>query len=464
MTQNIITRFAPSPTGMLHIGGVRTALFNYLFAKANGGKFLLRIEDTDKERSTDGATEVIFEGMKWLGLDYDDEVVFQSKRKARHQEMVQALLDNGAAYYCYASKEELAELREQAALRQQRFKYDRRWRNRAAGDAQSGVEPVVRIKAPLEGVTTFTDVIQGGITIPNDDLDDFIIQRSDGSPTYMFAVVVDDYDMSISHVIRGDDHLSNVAKQIIIYNALGFAIPEFVHIPLIYGEDGKKLSKRHGATSVTEFRDGNYLPQAMRNYLLRLGFSHGDDEIISDQQAIKWFDLKHVGKSPARFDYKKLDSLNSHYFHQIIDSELLEELSVKLRRNYTEKEQRRLVALMPELKIRCSNIDELAVSVGFLFEDFDVKAVLSDNAAKIMDDNKMMIEPVINFVKNVKSFTHDTLYEDAKEFAASSDFKMKHVAAIVRSAMTGLHISPSIFEIMEVLGRDEVVSRLKKFI
>lgn len=462
MTKKIVTRFAPSPTGMLHIGGARTALFNYLFAKANSGKFLLRIEDTDKERSTDAAKEVILEGLAWLGLDHDGEIVYQSEREARHQEMVRRLIDKGEAYYCYASKEELAELREQAMQENKRFKYDRRWRDRDASEAPAGVEPVVRIKAPIDGVTKFKDLIQGEITIPNDDLDDFIIQRSDGSPTYMFAVVVDDHDMEISHVIRGDDHLANVAKQMLVYNAFGWDMPEFAHIPLIYGEDGKKLSKRHGATSVTEFRDMDYLPVAMRNYLLRLGFSHGDDEIISDSQAVEWFNLGSVGKSPARFDYKKLDSLNSHYFHQIDNKELIAQIQQKLVRDLSKEELRRFEALMSELKVRARNFEELFLSSKFLLEDFDLKNSLSENALKIVNDNRDLLVPLVSFVEGIADFAHDALYEGCKAFAEDNGYKMKNVAGVIRSALTASHISPSIFEVMEILGKEEVVTRLRQ--
>ena len=464
MTNKIVTRFAPSPTGMLHVGGARTALFNFLFAKANNGKFLLRIEDTDKERSTDQAKDVILGGLEWLGLDHDDELVYQSQQYKRHQAIVDQLIAQGKAYKCFASKEELAKLREDSAKENKRFKYDRRWRDRDPKDAPEGIEPVVRIKAPLEGVTVFNDLVQGEITIPNDDLDDFIIQRSDGTPTYMLAVVVDDHDMEVSHVIRGDDHLANVAKQVIIYQALGWVIPEFAHIPLIYGEDGKKLSKRHGATSITEFKDMHYLPKAMRNYLLRLGFSHGDDEIISDAQAIEWFNLEAVGKSPARFDYKKLDSLNGHYFHQIPDAELINHLGALLDRDFTIEEYRRFKALISELKSRACNIEELFLSSKFLLESFNPVDEISEKANKIITENKDLILPIIEFLQKLPEFRHDNLYSDCKVFAEDKGVKMKNVAGIIRGALTASHISPSIFEVMEVLGRDEVILRLQKFI
>ncbi len=459
--KKIITRFAPSPTGMLHIGGARTALFNYLFARANGGEFLVRVEDTDKERSTDEAVNVIIEGLNWLGLSPDQEVVFQSKQVKRHQEIVNYLLKTGGAYKCYASKEELAELRENAINQNKRFKYDRRWRDKDESEAPKDVEPVIRIKAPLEGYTVFNDLVQGDIKIPNDDLDDFVIQRSDGTPTYMLAVVVDDHDMKISHVIRGDDHLANVAKQIVIFNALGWDVPKFAHIPLIYGEDGKKLSKRHGATSVTEFKNMEYLPVAMRNYLLRLGFSHGDDEIISDLQAIEWFNLESVGKSPARFDYKKLDSVNMHYFQQQSNEELLDKLIVLFNKSLSAIEKSRLDALMGELKARAHNLTELSISSKFIFEDFDYKNFLTDKSEEIIIANKEIIENLNKFLITINSFTHENLYNNVKDYAEKNTLKMKNVAAIIRVALTGSHISPSIFEIMEVLGKNEVIKRLE---
>ena len=455
MTKNIITRFAPSPTGMLHIGSARTALFNYLFAK-----YLLRVEDTDKKRSTELAKNVIIEGLNWLGLDYDDEIIFQSKRKKRHQEVVKELLANGNAYYCYSSKEELAKLREEAQKNNHRFKYDRRWRNKDPESAPKNVKPVVRIKAPMEGNTLFNDLVQGNITIPNDDLDDFIIQRDDGTPTYMLAVVIDDYDMNISHIIRGDDHLSNVAKQIVIYNAMGWDIPAFAHIPLIYGEDGKKLSKRHGATAVTEFKDLGYMAVAMRNYLLRLGFSHGDDEIISDEEAIKWFNIDNIGKSPARFDYKKLDSLNAHYFHLTDNKVILSSLQNQFKRDFTQKELDRLNKLLDEIKVRSKNIFELNYNIQFLLEEFDFNNLLTEKAQKIIKENISIKIELINLLSKINDFSHNVLYEKTKSYTEKHDYKMKNVAALLRAALTASHISPSIFEIMAVLGKEETIKRL----
>ena len=296
----VVTRFAPSPTGFLHIGGARTALFNWLYARHNKGKFLLRIEDTDRERSTDAAIDAIFEGMKWLGLDWDEEPVFQFSRRARHAEIAQQLLDEGKAYYCYASKEELAEMREQARAESRPPVYDGRWRDRNPSEAPSGVDPVVRFKSPNEGATIIHDRVQGDVTFANEQLDDMILLRADGTPTYMLSVVVDDHDMGVTDIIRGDDHLTNAARQKQLIEAIGWTVPNHTHIPLIHGPDGAKLSKRHGALGVEAYRDMGYLPEALRNYLLRLGWSHGDDEVISTEQAIEWFNLENIGKSAAR--------------------------------------------------------------------------------------------------------------------------------------------------------------------
>ncbi len=320
----VVTRFAPSPTGFLHIGSTRTALFNWLYAKHHNGKFLLRIEDTDRKRSTEEAVDAIYGGMKWLGLDWDEEAISQFSRRQRHTEIAQQLLDDGQAYYCYCSPDELAEMREQARAAGSTRLYDGTWRDRDPGDGPAGIDPVVRLKAPLDGETTLNDQIQGAVTVANGQLDDMILLRADGTPTYMLAVVVDDHDMLISHVIRGDDHLTNTFRQIQIYRALGWKLPTFAHMPLLHGSDGTKLSKRHGALGVEAYRDMGFLPEALNNYLLRLGWSHGDDEIISREQAIKWFDLDAIGKGPARFDMDKLTSLNSHYISQAEDGRLVQ--------------------------------------------------------------------------------------------------------------------------------------------
>ena len=380
----VITRFAPSPTGMLHIGGARTALFNYLFAQNQQGKFLLRIEDTDKERSTEEAITEILSSLKWLGIDYDGEIFYQSKAANRHKQIAERLVKEGKAYYCYATVEELDALRQEASKNNKRFKYDRRWREAGTKEIPSGVEPVIRIKAPLAGVTEFDDQVQGSITINNQEHDDFVILRNDGSPTYMLAVVVDDHDMGITHIIRGDDHLTNCSKQILLYEALGWEKPVFAHIPLIYGQDGRKMSKRHGATAVSEYKNMGYLAIAMRNYLLRLGFSHGDDEIITDEQAIAWFNLQNLGKSPARFDIKKLNNLNGHYLRETSDKILLEHIINNIG-ELSEIELERLVKLIPELKIRSITLNDLVYSAKFIKEDFMILDELTDKAKVILE-------------------------------------------------------------------------------
>jgi len=461
MGTEVRVRFAPSPTGMLHIGGARTALFNYLFARNQQGKFLLRIEDTDKTRSTKEAEQEILNSLKWLGLVADEDPIYQSARETRHKEVVQQLLDAGQAYYCYATKEELDGLREEAQKNNQRFKYDRRWRDRDVAEAPEGVEPVVRIKAPLNGQTKFTDLVQGEIAVQNEELDDFIILRSDGTPTYMLAVVVDDLDMGISHVIRGDDHLTNTPKQIIIYEALGLKAPNFAHIPLIYGPDGKKMSKRHGATATSEYRELGYLPEAMRNYLLRLGFSHGDDEIISDEDAKNWFNFEHVGKSPARFDFKKLDNLNAHYLREKPDTELFQFLVSELG-DFSETEEYRITSLLTEIKARATNLNELKSAITFLRDDFEISSDLEGKARKALDDAEEAAKKIIEFIEGQENFDHQALYEASKEFAEQTALKMKIIAGFIRVGLTGSHISPSIFEIMQVLGKEEVIARLNK--
>ncbi|MDP8917376.1 MAG: glutamate--tRNA ligase, partial [Pseudomonadota bacterium] len=319
----VVTRFAPSPTGFLHIGGGRTALFNWLYAKRHGGKMLLRIEDTDRERSTDAAITAILDGLKWLGLDWDGDVVYQFSRAVRHKEVAESLLAQGRAYYCYASQQELEEMREAAKREGRPLRYDGRWRDRDPSEAPAGVKPVIRLKAPTEGETVVEDEVQGRVVWQNKDLDDLVLLRSDGTPTYMLAVVVDDHDMDVTHVIRGDDHLTNAARQTQIYQALGWNVPKMAHIPLIHGPDGAKLSKRHGALGVEAYRSLGYLPTALRNYLVRLGWSHGDQEIFSTQEMIDAFDLGSIGRSPARFDFAKLENLNGHYMRQTSDEDLV---------------------------------------------------------------------------------------------------------------------------------------------
>lgn len=459
----VITRFAPSPTGFLHIGGARTALFNWLFARHHGGKFLLRIEDTDKKRSTQEAIDAILDGMEWLGLNWDDEVIYQSKGAGRHAAAAHKLLDEGKAYRCYCTPEELAELREQAQKEGKAFQYDRRWRDRDPSEAPEGVDPVIRLKAPLEGETVVNDLVQGEVRVPNSDLDDMVLLRSDGSPTYMLAVVVDDHDMGITHAIRGDDHLTNAFRQKVIYEALGWDVPEFAHIPLIHGPDGAKMSKRHGALGVESYRDMGYLPEALRNYLLRLGWSHGDDEIISTAQAVKWFTLDNVGRSPARFDFDKLASVNQHYLKEA-DNARLAELIVPLLEGKTgqmlnDTIKARLVRGMEGLKSRAKTLPELAEGAVFYVarpEEW------TDKAVKALDDEgKTLLSGLLENLGALGEWNHDALEQAVQSFAEAQDTKLGKVAQPLRAAITASHISPSMFEVMAVLGKEETIARLR---
>src|SRR2546423_2584905 len=375
MSETIVTRFAPSPTGFLHIGRARSALFNWLYARGRGGKMLLRIEDTDRERSTQAAIDAILDGLTWLGLHWDGETVYQFSRSERHREVARTLLETGGAYRCYASAKELAQMREKARSEGRAKLYDGRWRDRDPAEAPPGVEPVIRLKAPLTGETVIEDQVQGRVVWQNENLDDLVLLRSDGTPTYMLAVVVDDHDMGVTHVIRGDDHLTNAARQTQIYNALGWRAPVMAHIPLIHGPDGSKLSKRHGALGVDAYRAMGYLPTAMRNYLVRLGWSHGDQEIFSIDQMISAFDLPQIGRSPARFDFAKLENLNGHYLRQMADTDLLRELECvlpyvaggsELASRLPPQVRRQLLAAMGAPKERAQSPVELADGAEFV--------------------------------------------------------------------------------------------------
>lgn len=460
----IITRFAPSPTGYLHIGGARTALFNWLYAKNTGGKFLLRIEDTDKERSTEPAIEAILNGMKWLGLDWDGVEIYQSQNIKRHQEVVQQLLDKGAAYYCYSSKEELEEMRAKAVAEKRPYKYDGTWRNHPASEAPKDIKPVVRLKAPLEGETVIEDMVQGRVVVRNTEQDDMVLLRSDGTPTYMLAVVVDDHDMGITDIIRGDDHLTNATRQKLIYDALEWQTPKFAHIPLIHGADGAKLSKRHGALGVEAYRDMGYLPEAMRNYLLRLGWSHGDDEIISTDQAIEWFNVGSIGKSPSRFDFNKLNNLNGHYIREAEDSRLFEIitplLEEKIGQKLSELSKTSILKGMNGLKQRAKLLTELSESAVFYAVDhigsFTDKALESLN-----DEGKRIITLIVAELETIGNWEHDNIEMVLREVSEKENIKLGNLMAPLRAAITGSHNSPSMFEAMEILGKEEALKRLK---
>ena len=382
----IITRFAPSPTGFLHIGGARTALFNWLFARHHNGKFLLRIEDTDRKRSTKEAVEAIYDGIKWMGLNWDGDAISQLSRIEEHTKLVEQLLADGKAYKCYCTPEELTAMRESARAEGRPVRYDGHWRDKSDTDAPSGIEPVIRLKAPQNGETVIADLVQGEVKVANDQMDDMVLMRGDGTPTYMLAVVADDHNMGITHVIRGDDHLTNTFRQHQIYDALDWDTPIFSHIPLIHGADGSKLSKRHGSLSVESYRDDGILPEAMRNYLLRLGWAHGDDEIISTEQAIKWFDLDGVGKSPSRFDIAKLTSLNAQYLREANSAMLAgliePALGARLSRNLTGEERARIIKGIDGLKERAKTVVELADNAFFYIAPRPIQ--MNEKAAKLL--------------------------------------------------------------------------------
>ena len=459
----VVTRFAPSPTGFLHIGGARTALFNWLFARHHGGKYLLRIEDTDRARSTTEAIDAIFDGLGWLGLDHDGEPLYQSTRALRHGEVARQLLAGGKAYHCYCTPEELAEMRETARREGRQPRYDGRWRDRDPAEAPPGVPPVIRIKAPLDGETVNRDLVQGDVAIPNAQLDDLILLRADGTPTYMLSVVVDDHDMGISHVIRGDDHLTNAARQIIIYRALDWPLPAFAHIPLIHGPDGAKLSKRHGALGVEAYREMGYLPEAMRNYLLRLGWSHGDEEIISTAQAIEWFDLDAVGRAPARFDLTRLDSLNAYYIRETADTALATAIAPRLQsalgKPITEATRARLAAAMPGLKPRAKTLVELADNAAFLAADRPL--VPDEKAAKLLDDAaRARLGGLRDVLQPLPDWQIETIEAAVRDFAEAQGLKLGKLAQPLRAALTGKTTSPGIFEVLTALGREESLARI----
>src|SRR3954453_505220 len=468
MTETIITRFAPSPTGFLHIGGARTALFNWLFARRYGGKMLLRIEDTDRERSTAAAINAIIDGLTWLGLTWDGEIVFQFSRAARHREVAEKLLAAGRAYRCYATPEELTEMRE-AARREGRSRlYDGRWRDRDPAEAPADVKPVIRLKAPQTGETIIEDKVQGRVAWQNTDLDDLVLLRSDGTPTYMLAVVVDDHDMGITHVIRGDDHLTNGARQKHIYDPLGWSVPEMAHIPLIHGPDGSKLSKRHGGLGVDAYRAMGYLPEAMRNYLVRLGWSHGDQEIFSTEEMIAAFDLTGVGRSAARFDFAKLENLNGHYIRHSDDQSLVKmfegELDylpggADLKAKLNDRTRSQLLKAMPSLKERAKTLIELMEGAYFIFADRPLE-IEPKAAALLTPANRELIGRLRRRLEEVAPWTAETTEAAMRAFAETNNLKLGAVAQPLRAALTGRATSPGIFEVLDVLGRQESLGRL----
>jgi len=452
----VVTRFAPSPTGYLHIGGARTALFNWLYARHTGGKFLLRIEDTDRARSTTEAIDAILDGMRWLGLDWDGHEYYQSQFWSRHAEIAHRLLERGAAYRCYMTQEELAEQREKAKAERKPFRISSPWRD--VTENQGDKPYVIRIKAPQEGETVIDDQVQGRVTVQNSEIDDFILLRSDGTPTYMLAVVVDDHDMGVTHVIRGDDHLNNAFRQLAIIRSMGWPEPTYAHVPLIHGPDGAKLSKRHGAMGVDAYRDElGLLPEAVANYLLRLGWGHGDDEIINPDQAIEWFDLPHVGKSPSRFDFKKLENLNGHYIREADDGRLTELVARHLELNADQ--QVLLRRAMPELKARATTLDQLAEGARFLFAQRPLDV---DEAAEslLTAEARSILASAFRDLDALAEWEPTALEAAIREVAETSGVKLGKLAQPLRAALTGSTTSPGIFDVLALLGRDESLARI----
>ena len=464
----VVTRFAPSPTGFLHIGGARTALYNWLYAKHTGGKFLLRIEDTDRERSTPEAVEAIFDGLNWLGLTADEEPTFQFARRDRHAEVAHELIKAGKAYYCYCSQEELQEMREKARAEGRPMKYDGTWRDRDASEAPAGVKPVVRLKAPQEGDAVISDQVQGDVRVANDQLDDYVILRGDGTPTYMLSVVVDDHDMGITHVIRGDDHLTNAFRQKALYDAMGWDVPIFAHIPLIHGPDGAKLSKRHGALGVDAYRDEmGFLPEAVNNYLLRLGWGHGDEEIISQDQAIEWFDIKDVGKGAARFDFAKLTNLNGVYLRQADDTRLANDIAPLIAKQIgvdaiDAAQKEILIKGMSGLKERAKTLIELADSSAFYVTDGVTS--FNEKAQSLIDSApEGLFAELAKELDTLDNWTEENVDAGVRNIAEKLDQKLGKVAQPLRAVLTGSNSSPGIFEVMIVLGKSQTLKRIRKF-
>ncbi len=453
----VVTRFAPSPTGYLHIGGARTALFNWLFARHHGGKALLRIEDTDRKRSTQDAIDKIIEGLDWLGLDYDAPPLFQSDRASRHAEVAQQLLAKGHAYKCFATPEELEAMREEQRAKKLPLRYDRRWRDRDPGEAPAGAGYVIRLKVPTEGETAIEDAVQGRVVVQNAEIDDYVLLRADGTPTYMLAVVVDDHDMGVTHVIRGDDHLNNAFRQLPIIKAMGWLEPVYAHIPLIHGTDGAKLSKRHGAVGVEAYRDDEgVLPEALFNYLLRLGWGHGDREEISREEAVELFDLAGVGKSPSRIDPKKLQNLNGHYIREADDARLAALVAPRIG---PKADVALLIRAMPVLKVRAHNLNELAEGARFLFARRPL--ALSEKAAALLDETgRHILAQVAEALHGETDWTTEALEATTKALAERLELGLGKLAQPMRAALTGTTTSPGIFDVLVLLGRDEALARI----
>ena len=465
----IVTRFAPSPTGYLHIGGARTALFNWLYARGRGGKFLLRIEDTDRERSTEAAVAAILDGLAWLGLNWDGEPTYQFARAPRHQEIAEALLAAGHAYRCYCTPAELEAAREKARTEGRPPVYDGTWRDRDPKDAPAGVKPSVRFKAPSSGETVIDDQVQGRVVFQNENLDDLIILRGDATPTYNLSVVVDDHDMGVTHIIRGDDHLTNAARQSQIYAAMGWSRPVFAHVPLIHGPDGAKLSKRHGALGVDAYRDLGYLPAGLRNYLVRLGWSHGDDELMTTKQMLQWFDLPAIGRSPARFDFQKLANVNGHHLRETANAELATAVRTMLatspehaalNKTMTDADWTRLEGAMPGLKERAKTLVELLASANYLFATRPL-AIDADAAKLLGPDGIAALKGVLVALEPVNDWNASVLESAVKSQAEAANLKLGKLAQPLRAALTGKATSPGIYDVLVSLGREESLARIR---
>lgn len=467
LMSQVVTRFAPSPTGYLHIGGARTALFSWAYAQNQGGKMLLRIEDTDRERSTEAAVVALIDGLKWLGLDWDGEPISQFGRAARHAEVAHELVKMGHAYYCYCSPAELDQMREEARAAGKPPRYNGYWRDRDQSEAPAGVAPVIRIKAPLSGDIVVDDHVQGKVVFKTENLDDFIILRSDGTPTYMHAVVVDDHDMGVTHIIRGDDHLTNAARQIVIYNAMGWTVPEMAHIPLIHGPDGAKLSKRHGALGVEAYRQMGYLPEALRNYLARLGWSHGDDEIFSTEQMVEWFSLDALNKGAARFDFVKLENINGHYIREAKPEYLYNimlstaaEVGRLTDLDGLTANKDTVLAALPEVQPRAKTVLELIDLSQFIYASRPL-AIDAAATALLTGDSRSVLSDMAEVLHGLNDWSVPSIDAAMRALAEAKGLKLGKLAQPLRAALTGRTVSPGIFEVMVLIGRDESMARLE---
>ena len=453
----VVTRFAPSPTGYLHIGGVRTALFNWLYAKKNNGKFLLRIEDTDQKRSSLDSINIILEGLKWLGLDFDDIPIYQKNNINRHKEIAEKLLNDGNAYKCWASEEELLKMKKIAEKNKSNIGYNRLWRDKEPTANEHGKPYTIRFKSKKNGETIVNDKVQGNVLFQNNGIEDFIILRSDGSPTYMLSAVVDDHDMMVTDIIRGDDHLNNAAKQIQIYKALDWKIPKFSHIPLIHGDDGKKLSKRHGAVGIDYYEKKGFLPEAIKNYLLRLGWSHGDKEIFSEEEMIKLFNIENIRKSSSRLDIEKLKNVNNFYIKNKNNNELFD--LIKLRNIDCDKHKTSIFKILSEIKTKIKTIDELIESLAFIFQKRPIE--LNEKATEILTiDAKKILSEIKKNIETLDTWDINNIEQLLKDFSSSKGIKFKDIGLPLRAVLTGTLSSPSIYNVLDCLGKDEVLNRI----